>query len=559
MDTEDASSDRGQAVDALVDEAYDLYVALDDVTPLWTADLDHIERWVSTSREHTDDVRRRAESMIDRIEQAVRGADEGLRVSLLTVAALLRQSAACVDVHAERTFPGPMGLMPLLHAAVPSYALTTSEHGERYREKLRRFPAAVDELRTRLETSAGAGRVQTSRNARSTVTAIDRLLSTDLSDDPMALQSAPAQLDAEAAAAFRDDLLDLVAGHTRPALARLRDTLREVSIPAGADDDHPGLLHLPGGEQEYAEVLGSYTQPRTSPEQVHQTGLAQLERLEQEWATIGHSAFGISDPAEVRRRVAAVPGPQSAEEVRRDATAVLSLATERAPHWFNRVPRSSCEVKLVRTGAIAYYRPPSEDGSLPGYTHLNVTDLSTWATELAVTTVHEGIPGHHYQMALALEDDSLDRCHRRVYLPAYCEGWALYAERIGERMGLYPDPLDQLGMLVTDALRAARMVIDTGLHAFGWTREQGVKFLEERAGLGRPDAEAEVDRFISEPGQAASYMHGRLAIEAARDRAKQRLGNSFDIRAFHDVVLSHGTVSLDALDGLVDNWIAATT
>ena len=195
---------------------------------------------------------------------------------------------------------------------------------------------------------------------------------------------------------------------------------------------------------------------------------------------------------------------------------------------------------------------------MPGYCYINVADPTGWAADLAAVAVHEGTPGHHYQLALAREDDDLHPVHRDVFLAGFQEGWALYSERIGDEMGLYDDGLDRLGMLSSDAWRAVRMVVDTGLHAFGWTRERAVTEMQLRAGMKRSSAEADVDRFISLPGQAASYMHGRLVIEAARDRAAAQLGEDFDIAEFHDVVLSRGSVSLDALDAMVDNWAAAT-
>ena len=547
-----------QDVDALIDEAHALYAELNDMLALWSADLDQIERWVATSPAHSADVRMRGGAMVERVMSTADGdCTIEDRASLLTAAAALREIVATADIAAERTWSGPsMGLVPLLPSMVPVLALATAEHGDRYREKLRRFPAAVDELRARLETSVADGRVQTRRNAEATVALIDRMLAADATEDPLAGQAAPTQLDETAAATFRDELVELVRTHTRPALSRLRDTLRDVSIPAGTDDDHPGMVHLPDGEQEYGEILAAYTQPGTTPHEVHATGLAQLQRLEDEWASVGQETFGISDPAEVRRRVAEHPGRQTAEEVHRDATALIELATERAPSWFNRTPTARCEVKLVESGAIAFYRPPSEDGSLPGYCHINVADPTTWAATLAATVAHEGIPGHHYQIALAREDADLHPVHRDVLMSTFPEGWALYSERIADQVGLYPQPIDRLGMLTTDAWRAARMVVDTGLHAFGWTRDRAVTALQVQAGLKRADAEAEVDRFIAWPGQAVSYMNGRLAIEAARDRAQKKLGAQFDIVSFHDVVLSRGIVSLDALDEMVDHWAA---
>lgn len=546
----------------LVEDGWQLYLELDDTGPLWESDVDQIERWVSSSADHTAAVRERCGAMVTRLEDAAAadGASTTDTVSLLTAAAGLRLLAATADVSVELTMPHPtQGLLSYLHWAVNGYTLRTAEHGERYHEKLRRFPDVVDELVDRLDEAAIEGRAPLRRHSRESVAALDRLLATDVGDDPLVEQAPPSELDEAGAERFRTGVAEIVATHTRPALARLREALADRVAPAGRDDDRPGLVHHPDGEATYAELLAAYTRPGLSADDLHASGREQLARLEREWAEVGRDVLGVDDAAEVRRRVAAIEGPTSAEDVRRRAEAIHARAEEAAPRWFNRVPEAPCVVRTTEHGSLAFYSNPPRDGSGPGTAFFNVSDPTVWGAQLAATVVHEGIPGHHYQLALAQEDVSLHELHRRMFLSAYGEGWALYVERIGDEMGVFEDGIDRLGMLASDALRATRLVVDTGLHAHGWSRQRAIDTMVDRTGLGLVECTAEVDRYIAYPGQATSYMTGRLAIERLRDDAGARLGEDFAITEFHDVVLSSGIVSLDALDVLVEDWVLART
>lgn len=543
--------------DALLDEAWGLYLELDDQLPMWESDLDQLERWVTSSPAATADRRRRAEAMVERLTAAVDGATTAARASLLSMAQGLREVAATSDVRAELTMPNAdIGLVAYLHWAVNGYALVTPEHGERYHEKLRRFPATVDDLVDRLDEAALAGRAPLRRHSERAVELIDSLLVSDVADDPLLAQAPPTESDDAAAERFRAGVAELVASHTRPALARLRDAHADRLAPAGRDDDHPGLVHRPDGEATYAALLEAYTRPGLTAAAVHEVGREQLARLDEEWSALGREAFGVVDPAEVRRRTAAVAGPATGDEVRRRAEEVHARAEAEAPRWFARVPEAPCEVRTTEHGGLAFYRTPAPDGTRPGTAFFNVADPTVWGAQLAATTVHEGIPGHHYQLALAQETPGLHELHTRLFLAANGEGWALYVERVADEMGLFPEVTDRLGMLASDALRATRLVVDTGLHALGWTRQQAIDTMVGSTGLGVVECTAEVDRYIAMPGQATSYMIGRLAIERLRDDARARLGGRFDVRAFHDTVLSSGIVSLDALELLVDDWVA---
>jgi uncharacterized protein (DUF885 family) len=244
------------------------------------------------------------------------------------------------------------------------------------------------------------------------------------------------------------------------------------------------------------------------------------------------------------------------------AVSALQRATEAIPGWFGRLPQAACEV--VRMGpheeehsTIAYYRQPADDGSRPGQYYVNTAHPETRPRyEAEVLAYHESIPGHHLQIAIAAELVDLPAFRRHLGPTAFFEGWGLYTERLGDEMGLYSGDLDRIGMLSFDAWRASRLVVDTGLHAMGWTRRQAIDFMLEHTALAPNNIANEVDRYIVIPGQALAYKTGQLELLRLRAEARERLGAAFDIRAFHDAVLGNGAVALATLREVVETWTA---
>ena len=541
----------------LLDRAWQLQVELDDHQPLWDSDMDQLERWPATSLEHTMQARERLLAVRD---EALALAAEGGEAapSLLTAADAALLVAVQRDVEAELLYPHPaLGLHSYLFWAVNNFPLRTAEHGQRYLDKLAAFPAAVDVLRERLTVAAEAGRAPLARHTRMSIGRIEQHLDGPIDDDPLFEQAPPRDLSPDEVDAWREDLAAMVTDAVRPALRALCETLREVSLPAGRDDDHCGLLHVPGGAEAYEQLVVAHTADGVSPQQVHDTGLEQVQRLAAEYRELGARTLGTDDLQELFRRLRDDETLQftRSEDVEAAARQLHERAQELAPSWFARTPAAPCEVRAVEHGSLAFYSPPTEDGSRPGVFFFNTSDPTMWGPNLAATVFHEGIPGHHFQAALALEDDTLHDLHRRQFLPAFGEGWALYAERLADEAGMYLDDVQRLGMLSTDSLRACRLVVDTGMHALGWTRQQAIDFMLANSPLHAGEVTAEVDRYIAMPGQATSYMMGRLAIERLRDEAAARLGDDFDLRAFHDVVLGHGMLSIGALELVVRRWV----
>jgi uncharacterized protein (DUF885 family) len=423
--------------------------------------------------------------------------------------------------------------------------------------KLRGAPSFIDGLIDGLRAGLAAGRCATARAIASTIKELDELLEIAPGDDPIAQQSPPAELDPDRASRWRAQVVDAVRRDVRPAMGRLRVMLHAELLPRARADDVAGVCWLPSGTDDYHALLWAGTSTELTADAIHDLGHEQLARLDDEYRRLGVVALGLSDAAEVRARLRDDPGLRltSSAAVLATATSALDRARSEAPRWFGRLPTAACTVVGVRSGWPAYYTGPSPDGRRGGTCHVNLSDPALWTqANLEATIFHESVPGHHLHLALAGEL-GLHPVLGELELTSFGEGWALYAERLADEMSLYSGPLQQLGMLTLDSLRAARLVIDTGIHARGWSRDQAIKTLAGCTALTRRALEAEVDRYISDPGQATSYMVGRLELERLRRLAEDRLDDRFALSAFHDAVLSRGTVPLHELARIVNGWI----
>jgi uncharacterized protein (DUF885 family) len=348
-----------------------------------------------------------------------------------------------------------------------------------------------------------------------------------------------------------------------PALERLAKALREELIPASRDADHVGLVHLPNGEACYAAQIRQYIDVAEDPDDLHALGLREIARTDEEFRKLGKQALGTDDLAKILERLRTDPKlyfdtPESIESFARES---LAAANAELPKWFNRLPQTPCLVKripdhLAPFTSVAYYEPPTN--GLPGYYAVNTHAPTTRPRyEARVLSVHESVPGHHLQIAIQMELEATPAFRRFGGSNAFVEGWALYTERLADEMGLYRDDLDRLGMISFDAWRAARLVVDTGIHAKGWTRAQAIEFLHAHTALADNNISNEVDRYVGWPGQALGYEYGQLELLRLRAEAETELGEGFTITAFHDVVLGGGAVTLPILRRRVEAWIAS--
>ena len=360
---------------------------------------------------------------------------------------------------------------------------------------------------------------------------------------------------------LRDDLLGSVEDDVYPAFRSLLDFLEKEYAEHARSE--PGLWAIPGGEEAYAELVRQVTQSDLTPEQVHRIGLDELRGIHDEMRVLG-----VSD---VREHARLLQGDErdhfrTRDELMEAAQVLYDRAYAALPRLFGHLPATPCRVIPIeeyreRDSVAAFYYPPSEDGSRPGTFYVNTYQPDTRPRyNLAALTVHESVPGHHLQIAIQNEARDIPRFRRHRLgtqgaLVAFTEGWGLYSERLGTEMEMYEGDLDRFGMLSYQAWRAARLVVDTGLHALRWPRDQAIRFLLDNVGLPETEVVNEVDRYIVMPSQALAYKIGQRHIEALRRKAKERLGVRFDVRAFHDELLRHGAVPLSTATLVIERWI----
>ncbi|MBI4415747.1 MAG: DUF885 domain-containing protein [Euryarchaeota archaeon] len=365
-------------------------------------------------------------------------------------------------------------------------------------------------------------------------------------------------------AEFREGLTAAVRDSVRPAFLRYLDFLRTEVLPKARPQERAGISYTPGGLDIYRRLIRVYTALDFSPDELHETGLREVARINRETEELGEDVFGIRDRREILQKLRTDPSLYftTRDEVAEKAGSALARAKAAIPKWFGRLPKADCEV--VRMGeheekhsTIAHYRQPAADGSRPGRYYINTSAPETRPRyEAEALAYHESIPGHHLQIAIAQELEEIPKFRRHGGVTAFVEGWGLYVERLSDEMGLYSSDLDRIGVLSYDAWRACRLVVDTGMHAFGWTRQQAIDFMVENTALAKNNIANEVDRYITWPGQALAYKTGQLEILRLRAEAQRRLGARFDIRRFHDVVLGNGAVSLGTLRAAVERYLA---
>jgi uncharacterized protein (DUF885 family) len=348
-----------------------------------------------------------------------------------------------------------------------------------------------------------------------------------------------------------------------PADAAFLEVLRGDYL--GATRTEPGIWSAPNGDAIYRSQVLRWTTVQLDPREIHESGLEEIHEIEAERRAIARAAGFGDDTKAYRASISEDPAniPTTRDALVERAMEDIDRANAAAPTMFGRVPRAGCRVLAVeeykeRDAPFAYYYPPSADSSRPGTYYVNAYDLPSRSFHrLASTTYHEATPGHHFQIALENENTALNKFRRfgsRFAGAAYVEGWGLYSERLADEMGLYRNEAERFGMLDAQAWRAARLVVDAGIHALRWSREQSIEQLRE-AGLTETDAVIETDRYICWPAQALTYKVGQREIERLRREISARDGSSFDLREFHDQLLGHGSLALATLSRELPNWV----
>jgi uncharacterized protein (DUF885 family) len=451
---------------------------------------------------------------------------------------------------------GPQTLLPQLCSF---QSADTPERLERFLARLRAYPAYMaantDILRESLATGLTAPRIVAER----TVQQLDRLLAIPIEE---AIVPATVKVASEA---DRERVREVVRDEVYPADAAFLEVLRGDYLAATREE--PGLWSAPNGDSLYRTQIRAWTTLDLEPQAVHDIGLEELAIVEDGRREIASAAGFGSDTKAYRASLDADPSnqPGSKDELLVRAREDIDRAMALAPTYFGALPAAGIEVRAVeefkeKDAPFAYYFPPSTDRRRPGIYYANGYDLpSRKFSKLASTTYHEAVPGHHFQIALEMENPRLNTFRRlgaRIVGGAYVEGWGLYSEKLADEMGLFRNESERFGMLDAVAWRAARLVVDTGLHALRWTRQQSIDFLLG-AGLSETDAVIETDRYIAWPGQALTYMIGCREIVKLRRELTARDGTRFDLRAFHDAVLGHGSLPLATLARELPTWLAS--
>jgi uncharacterized protein (DUF885 family) len=468
------------------------------------------------------------------------------------------QELAIVDMaRAEHTvtamqYAGPAVLLSLAARTV----LVDRAAAEAYLTRLRRSGVWLDQIGDRLRAGARKGRLPVAPLAEQAITWAEAVLAAPV-PGPL-LAPAPPQGWA-AAPAWEAQRRVVAAEVVKPALARWVATVREL-LPRARPSGQAGLVHLPGGQEDYAQAVRIYTTLPLRAEELHQTGLDHIAALEARAVELG-AGLGLSGLDEVFGALRDSAGKISPEEAIREAAVAVKRAEARAAEFFPQPLPPPCEVTpmpevVAVSGAAPHYTPPRLDGGRPGTFWFN-TERPTAGTgwDIEVVAFHEAVPGHHLQLSRLQLLSDLPALQRQRSLPVFSEGWGLYAEQLAEEAGLYADDRGLLGSISTSLMRAARLVVDTGLHFFGWSREQALEFLADHVPMPREFLADEVDRYVVMPGQALSYLTGKLEIIRIREDAQRRLGPAFSLPAFHAAVLDHGSLPMPALARSIAGWL----
>ena len=436
-----------------------------------------------------------------------------------------------------------------------------------YENNLKRnrdFSANIDEAIAQWKKGEAEGIVDTKLTVRNMIEQLDNQLKLKPEDSPYwgPIKAFPASIGAADRARLTSEYRESLTGTVYPALQRMRDFLSNEYLAHAREG--AGLLYMKGGDKYYSYLIESTTTEPLDPGQVHQLGLSEVARITREFEGV-QKEIGFKGDLHAffdYMRTSPKFQPKSRASLTQDYYDLKKKVDAQIPRFFSLVPKTPLVIRPYpefreKFEAGGSYDSGTPDGSRPGTFYFNAYDLPSRMTWGETTLfLHEGEPGHHFQISLAQEDPNLPNFMRFGGNTAYVEGWALYAETLGYDMGFYKDPLARFGTLNDEMLRAMRLVVDTGLHTKGWTRDQAIAYMLSNSGMGKTDATAEVERYIAIPSQATAYKIGALTIQRLRKKAESELGPKFDIRDFHAQILNTGGLPLSILEAKIDRWIA---
>ena len=446
---------------------------------------------------------------------------------------------------------------------VSQLTFTSEKDYDDWIARLHQVPTAFDQVTTNMSLGIEDHRTPPKYLLQQVLDQVKTMAAEKPEDSPFAtpLKSFPASIKPLDQQRIRQDMLAAISHDVLPAYLRFARFLEASYIPACRTD--PGISALPDGARYYQFLIRRSTTTDLTAEQIHQIGLDEVKRDEAEMLAIAQK-LGFADLASFRASLNSNPKlkASSGDALLAAYKSYIGPMQAKLPQLFGRLPKARLEVVpvpdyLEKAMYPAYYDDGAPDGSRPGRLYVNeyhATDRNLYAIE--AVAYHEGIPGHHLQISIAQELDDIPTFRKYEGYTAFVEGWALYAERLGKEVGFYQDPISDYGRLQADIWRAIRLVVDTGVHAQHWNRDQMVQYFHDHTAIEETTIQSETDRYIGWPGQALAYKLGQLKILELRDRAKKALGDKFDLRAFHDQVLDAGALPLDVLSDRIDAWIA---
>lgn len=553
-----------KALNQLLQEQWEYTLKNNPETATVLGDLRYNDRWTEFSKTQIEKDKKSTQNFLKRfeaIDSTGFSATDQLNKDLMIYQ--LKETLKNYDL---KLYEMPFNQMWGLHLQFPGFIssipFNNTKQYQDYISRLKQIPLILDQGIQLAKQGQKDGLMPPKYLIEKVAKQIDSIATPAGADSVFAspLKQFPKNISKAEQERLSREVLQTIDQNVRPAYQKLGTFIQKDYLPHGRQ--HEGIWSLPNGDELYRFYVENNTTTSESPENIHQLGLKEVARIEAEMLKIA-KAQGFNDLKSFQQSLKTNPAvfPKSREEILEIYRGYIAQMQPELPKLFGLLPKNKVEVLPVeqyreKEAAGAEYHQGTPDGSRPGQVYVNTGDFSERSKiSMEATAYHEAIPGHHMQIDIAQNLPNLPMFRKQPNHTAYIEGWALYAEQLGKDVGFYKDPLSDYGRLSSELFRACRLVVDTGVHYKKWTRQQMIDFMREHSALDEPDIQAETDRYIAIPAQALAYKMGQLKILELRELAKHELGDRFDIKAFHDMILNAGTLPLNILDARIKNWI----
>ncbi len=543
----------------ILDNFWDWFLAENPVFATFIGDERYDDKLPDISKEHKKEEEKKLKEFGDEMEKAL-AENERDEVDKEVFLWCIRDMIEGIQQEIEEFWIDHMYGYHLLFFELVNFQRTdTPERIEKFISRIEKYPDFIEKYINNLREGLSKGRTQFGTSVQRCIKQLEDIMKKPAHELP--IFEVLKHLDEKAKSKYEEKLNISVEKFLKPPLQKFLDFLKDYK-----PREKEGINSIPGGEENYLYLIKHHLTIKMSPDEIYKIGLDELSKIKDEIKQVG-KLLGLKneDAKEIIERVKSDKRNffSSRDEILSAYQTKVEEIYRKLPDFFGFLPKSKVIVKpveeyLEKDAVGAFYYRPSKDGSRPGVFYIN-----TYAPherpryELTALSAHEAVPGHHLQIAIAQELD-LHPFRRHIDWDAFTEGWGLYSERLADDMGLYTDPLQRLGMLIMQAWRAIRLIVDTGIHAFGWSREKAIKFFLENTGLENIEVTNEVDRYIIWPAQALSYMIGMKKILELREWTRKRLGNRFSFKIFHDTILSEGGIPLEILEKIFKKKIEKT-